>query len=226
MPPKSLRIALGALFAVFVASSPSRAFTPCPQASSSNITSCLLELSQDIQRRSIKDGGTVNANVAFSSSITVGDNATFGASVTFNGGVYGTIHQSTYTWLDSDNRISNSIGVGLAGSTITYISAGTRVRFVASGGEAVSPNGAVICTFCYGGAGGTCDIGRYTAARPMFRSSNAENSSSAPPLSIYAESTAAVAAGSLTVFLTCNGSASVGIRCDRLPCFLRVEDIH
>lgn len=187
----------------------------------------------------------VNGNVQFGSGAT---KSTFSAtggltlasvsSITFTGGsgirwADGTISTSafttpastvsTYTWLVTDLRISNTIGTAYAGSTITWTSVGARTRFILNGGAIAAPNSNIACTFCLDS---NCTVGRYSLALPMLYYTNAENSSSAVGVSIYAETTAVTAAGSHSAFLTCNSSATNGIQCNLSPCFLKAEDIR
>ena len=106
-----------------------------PARTAASINANFLELAQEMSRRSLKDGGVVNADVKLSSSLNAIGNAVFSSSLTVLGGVFGTINKSTYTLINTNITISaTAMAVCLAGSTVTIITDGTRMTVSFDGG--------------------------------------------------------------------------------------------
>ena len=102
-----------ALLLAFLAS-PAFAYTPSPVRSSTDtrtINNNLLDIANEIERRSLITGGTINGSLTISSGIVSnGTNTwtganTFTSSVTFSGPVLGTINLSSKTIISLSNVI-------------------------------------------------------------------------------------------------------------------------
>ncbi len=164
-------------------------------------------------------GGTCTA-VASSNSTNV-----FNSSVTFNGGVFGTINASTWTFLSANYSGTHTVGVALDGSTITYTSQGTRISLKFAGGYGFAQNAYIYCTICMDGS---CSIPPYSDTAFMYNFTNAENSSSGGSIIIDAESRDAISSGSHTFYFSCSNPATntPRIDCSVYPCLFKISDIH
>ena len=137
MPPKPSRIAprghialksvLGAVLCLLWLPVHSWTFTPCAKPSSASVSSCLLEITQEIERQSVKEGGTVSNNLALSSSTNVTGNAQFDSSVTLRGGLFGATDNSAFATYTASQTTASTTWVAVVGTTVTITTRGALV---------------------------------------------------------------------------------------------------